>query len=148
MLEYPWFRRLLGWTWLLAWSGVLYLVASPWKELGGIVDERLRWFHRFGLCMGLAAGAIAGRHGRETGAGRVRYRRRWYRIAWYSLGAGTALLMITLTMTPPRNGEIGIVLTAFLASWAGIDFGWLIFPMLHGRSPDDEEDPARDRISM
>jgi hypothetical protein len=124
-------------------------VASPWKDLGGIVDERLRWFHRFSLCMGLAAGAIAGNHGREYGAGRGRsYRRRWYRTAWYSLASITAVLMVVLATTPPREGEIGVLLTAFLASWCGIDCGWSIYPMLHGRSPDDVVESAEDPISM
>ncbi len=137
MQESPLYNRAAGWIWLLAWSSVLYLVASPWKDLGGIVDERLRWFHRFSLCMGLAAGAIAGRHGREVGEGRgPGYRWRWYRLWWYPLAFCTAILMVILAVFPPREGEIGILLTAFLASWAGIDFGWSIYPMLHGRSPD------------
>ncbi|MBD3868058.1 MAG: hypothetical protein IFK94_08030 [Acidobacteria bacterium] len=149
MWEHPWLRRLLGWVWFLAWCSIVYLVASPWRELGGIVDERLRWFHRFSLCMGFAAGAIAGNHGRETGAGRgPAYRRRWYRAAWYPLATVTAVLMVALALSPPREGEIGILLTAFLASWAGIDSGWSIYPMLHGLSPEDPVESAEDPISM
>ena len=137
MRAYPWLRRLTGWVWLAAWSALLYLVASPWKDLGGIVDERLRWFHRFGLCMGLAAGAVAGLHLREAGAGRAAgFRRRWYRVAWYSTAGCAAVLLIVLAVSGGREGETLIVLTGFLASWAGLDFGWSIFPLLHGRPHD------------
>jgi hypothetical protein len=119
MLEHSWLRRLAGWAWLAAWSGLLYLVASPWADLGGIVDERLRWFHRFSLCMGLAAGVVAGLHGREAGEGRgTGYRRRWYRLAWYPLAGFTVVLMVALAVSRGRAGEIGILFTGFLASCA------------------------------
>ncbi len=149
MLEHSWFRRLAGWAWLAAWAGMLYLVASPWADLGGIVDERLRWFHRFSLCMGLSAGLVAGLHGREAGEGRgTGYRRRWYRLAWYPLAGFTVVLMAVLAVSRGREGEVGILLTGFLACWAGIDGGYSIYPLLHGRRPDEVEDPAPSRSSM
>jgi hypothetical protein len=149
MREYPWLRRLAGWAWLTVWSVLLYVVASPWKELGGIVDERLRWFHRFSLCMGLASGAVAGLHGREAPEYRqAGFRRLFYRVAWYVMAGSAAILMVCLAASGGREGEIGIVLTGFLAFWAGLDGGISIFPLLHGRSPDDPDEPAGDRISM
>ncbi len=55
-----WWRRLIGLTWLLAWSGLLYLSVRPWHDLGGLVSERSRWLVRFALYAGLAAGFTAG----------------------------------------------------------------------------------------
>lgn len=149
MTEVPWLRRAVGWAWLGAWCLVLHLVASPWKDLGGIVDERLRWFHRFTLLMGVASGIVAGMHVRETAEHRTpSHRRRWYRIAWYVLAGSAAVLMICLAVSSHREGEIGIVFTGFLAAWAGLDGGHAIYPLLHGRSPDDPAGPAEDTISM
>jgi hypothetical protein len=131
MLERSRVRRLAGWVWLAGWVCVLYLVVSPWSDLGGIVDERLRWFHRFSLWMGIGAGIVAGLHGREGGA------ERWYKRVWYPLACCTAVMMIVLAVSGGRLGEIGIVLTGFLAVWSGLDFGYWIYPMLHDRQDRD-----------
>ena len=61
-----WKRKLAGTVWLATWILVLYAVAAPWRSLGGLVDERLRWLEYFVLLAGLSIGFTIGRFGRDA----------------------------------------------------------------------------------
>jgi len=129
-----WWRRLAGFGWLACWIVLLYLVAAPWRELGGIVDERLRWLEYVVLLSALSIGFAIGRAGREAAlAGPGRTHARFVRFLLYPPAVLTALSLIALTSIGAR-GAIGVVVTAFLAYWAGLDLAFGAVPLMEGRS--------------
>ncbi len=134
----------------MAWLAALFAVASPWKELGGIVSERLRWFHRFSLFMGFAVGEMLGRWCRESSAGRSRSYREWSnRVLWYGPSLFVAAMLVILKVQGGRLGETGVTLTGYLSYWAGLDAGRGFFPLMHGRPlRPDLGLPGRSRISL
>lgn len=143
-------RRVAGWAWILGWGVVLWLVASPWRDLGGLVDERLRWLERFvlgaGLVIGWRIGALARRAARPgTGHCHATLLRR---LLW-PLAALTAAGLVLLRFTG-RPDPIGVVLTAFLSYWAGLDLAFGAWPLVGGApysfsgsiDQPEEADPA------
>jgi hypothetical protein len=124
-------RRLAGWLWLAAWCTVLYLVHSPWRELGGIVSERMRWSERFVLPMGFVIGCYAGSLFRRYSA--------LLPVAILAAAALSILRVMGLTDT------IGVLFTAFAAYWAGVDVSGGAYPMMMGKrsgaSAQDAEPP-------
>jgi hypothetical protein len=143
-------RRSAGFLWLLAWAVVLYLVAAPWRHLGGLVDERLRWLEWFVLLAGLTVGFAIGRHAREfAGPGTGRTHVGVLRLLMYPMAGLTALGLITLTLLGMRD-PVGVVVTAFLAYWAGLDLAFGAVPLMEGKQyrlsrPLDPEPPATKR---
>ncbi len=147
-------RRIAGFAWLAAWAVVLWVVVSPWRELGGLVDERLRWLEWFVLLTTLPVGFTVGAFAREAarpGTGRTHVG--LLRFLLYPVGALTASALIVLAVVGHRD-IIGVVVTAFLAYWAGLDLAFGAVPLLHGRSyrlarpldpePDDDGDAGID----
>lgn len=127
-------RRVLGWVWLAAWIVVLYLVAAPWRELGGLEDERLRWLEWFVLVTGLPVGFTMGRFARDAAVREARRTHaRLLRFLLYPPAALTAVSLIALSVGGER-GPIGIVVTAFLAYWAGLDLAFGAVPLMEGKS--------------
>ncbi|MBZ5640710.1 MAG: hypothetical protein LAO51_18380 [Acidobacteriia bacterium] len=127
-------RRLAGALWLLLWILVLYAVAAPWRSLGGLVDERLRWLEYVVLLAGLCLGFTIGRFGRDAAStvpGRTHAR--FLRFLLYPPAAMTAAGLVVLTALGER-GPVGVVVTAFLAYWAGLDLAFGALPMMEGRS--------------
>jgi len=140
----PWARKLAGTSWLVAWILVLYAVAAPWRNLGGLVDERLRWLEYVVLVTGLSIGFTVGRFGRdaaESGPGRTHAR--FLRFLLYPPAAITAAGLVVLTALGER-GTIGVVVTAFLSYWAGLDLAFGAVPLMEGKSYrfDRALDPA------
>lgn len=129
-----WRRRAAGYAWLAAWMIVLYLVAAPWRGLGGLVDERLRWTEWFVLITALPLGFAVGRFGRErVVSDPTRTHLEFLRWLLYPLGALTALSLLVLTWLGQR-GPIGVVTTGFLAYWAGLDLAFGAVPLMEGKS--------------
>jgi hypothetical protein len=125
--------RLTGALWASAWFSVLWLVTSPWQDLGGLVSERLRWLEWFILGMGLIIGHGVGGFGREAchresgrcHAGLLRY-------LLYPVGLSAALVLVTLKIAG-KPDWVGIVLTGLLAYWAGLDLAFGALPLLAGK---------------
>jgi hypothetical protein len=143
-----WKRRLAGFAWLLIWTAVLYAVAAPWRDLGGVVGERLRWLEWFVLITGLSVGFTAGRFGRDLAApGTGRSHAGTLRFLLYPLAGLTAFGLIALTALDRRD-PVGVVVTAFLAYWAGLDLAFGAVPLMEGKpyrflGPlDPEPDPT------
>jgi hypothetical protein len=117
-------------AWTSLWIAGLVAVAGPWRDLGGIVSERLRWLHRFvllaALWLGLGAARIAVGLQRERGT------------AWPSLMrpvlyppafvAATTMLALVLA---GRSDPVGVVLTALVAYFTGAWCG-LVQPIRDG----------------
>ncbi len=145
-----WKRRLAGWAWLAGWTGLLYAVAAPWRDLGGIVDERLRWLEGFVLLSALSIGFTIGRFGRdsaEDGSGRTHAR--FLRFLLYPPALLTAAGLIALTALGQR-GATGVAVSGFLAYWAGLDLAFGAVPLMEGRPyrfdrPLDPEPGRRER---
>jgi hypothetical protein len=148
-------RRLAGAAWLAAWCGVLWAVAAPRRQLGGLESERLRWLEWWSLCAGIALGFTMGRGMRDwvrSGVGRTHARA--LRVALYPPGLVAAIALVALSAGGER-GPVGVVATAFLSYWAGLDVAFGAVPLIEGRSyafarpldPDDDDDDDDERRS-
>ena len=127
-------RRLAGAAWLAAWCGVLWAVAAPWRNLGGLESERLRWLEWWALCAGIALGYTMGCGARDwakSGIGRSHARA--IRVALYPPGLVAAIALVGLACVGER-GPIGVVATAFLSYWAGFDSAFGAVPLMEGKS--------------
>jgi hypothetical protein len=127
-----WPRRLAGWLWLAVWSALLYLIHSPWRELGGLVSERLRWSESFVLPLGLAVGCFAGRLGRRAARPTTGHCHasllRVLMLPPAALAAAGLLALRLADWTDP----IGVVFAAFAAYWAGLDLAFGAYPLMMG----------------
>jgi len=142
-------RKSAGWLWLSTWITLLYAVAAPWRDLGGVEDERLRWLEAAVLLTGLILGFALGSVGRRSVlAIRGHTYARLLRWALIPPAALTALALTGLTALGAR-GPAGVVVTALLAYWAGLDLAFGAVPLMEGRSCrldrplDPEPAPAR-----
>ena len=121
-----WWRRLIGLTWLLAWSGLLYLSVRPWRDLGGLVSERSRWLVRLALYAGLAVGCTAG----EIVRGPARRPRNTpefgRRLRWLLYPAALAATAgMLLLQAAGSHDSSGILLTGLLSYAAGASTSYL-----------------------
>jgi hypothetical protein len=129
-----WKRKLAGTLWLAVWILVLYVVAAPWRSLGGLVDERLRWLEYVVLLAGISIGFTIGRFGRDAALSDARRTHaRFLRYLLYPPAAITAAGLVVLTALGER-GAAGVVVTAFLAYWAGLDLAFGAVPLMEGKS--------------
>lgn len=141
----------MGLVWLMIWVAVLYVVAAPWRDLGGIVDERLRWLEWFVLFVGLSIGFTMGRFGRDAaGPGSGRAHIDLLRCLLYPFAVLTVVALVVLTALGERD-PVGVVVTAFLAYWAGMDLAFGAVPLMEGQPygllrPVDPEPPAGSEI--
>ena len=142
-------RRAAGFVWLVTRMAVLYVAAAPWRQLGGIVDERLRWLEWFVLVVGLSVGFVMGRFARDVaGPGSGRAHIDVLRCLVYPIAILTAVALVALTVLERRD-PVGVVVTAFLAYWAGMDIALGAVPLMDGqphgmlRPVDPDRDPER-----
>lgn len=127
------FRRAAGFLWLVMWMAMLYVVAAPWRQLGGIIDERLRWLEWFVLVVGLSVGFVMGRFARDVaGPGSGRTHVDVLRCLLYPISILTAVALVVLTALGRRD-PVGVVVTAFLAYWAGMDIAFGAVPLMDGQ---------------
>jgi hypothetical protein len=125
-------RQALGWAWIVAWGALLYAVVSPWRELGGLVSERLRWLEwivlGWGGVIGWRVGSL-GRSAAQKGCGRTHARLlRWILLPPAALVAGG---MLALRLTA-HDDAIGVLLTGLLSYWAGLDAAFAAYPLARG----------------
>jgi len=120
--------------WVAAWAVLLYLVVRPWLDLGGLVGERMRWLEAFVLVAALLAGHTAGEYGREvSGPASGRSHATLLRFVVLIPATLTATALVVLRLIE-QHDLTGIVLTGFVAQWAGFDFGFGAMPLIQGRS--------------
>lgn len=128
-----WVRRLLGYAWLSGWVAVLWVFVDPWRHLGGIESEWLRWLEGWALATGLILGGLIGRFAREAAVGLVgRTHATLLRYVLYPPAAIAAIALVALRVAE-EAGPIGVVATAFLAYWAGLDLTFGALPLMEGR---------------
>ena len=123
-------RRLAGIIWTTAWCVTLYVVARPWRELGGWVDERLRWSAWAALLIGLTLGFAIGRLARRAAieGGRVTHAR-LMRDAIVPLGAAAAIAIGILALFDIEE-PIGVIVLGLLSVWSGADLAYGAVPLL------------------
>jgi hypothetical protein len=86
------------------------------------------------LCAGVACGFTMGRFARDwVQAGPERTHARSLRVALYPPAAVAAIGLVWLSATGER-GPVGVVATAFLAYWAGLDVAFGAVPLMDGKS--------------
>ena len=125
--------RVLGATWLTVWVLLIVLLFEVWFELGGLVDERLRWWARLGLTAGPVIGYTAGLRAREMARwGSGRSHASLLRLFWLPPAVLVAGLMLQMTLTS-RHDEARAVFGAFCAYWAGFDAAIAAWPLACGR---------------
>ena len=126
-------RKLLGYVWLTTWIAILYVVAAPWRRLGGLESELLRWLEWWALFGGTLLGFAIGRAARAVAEeDRSRTWASLLRVLLYPPGAVTAVSLLVLDLTGAR-GPVGVVFTAFLAYWAGLDLAFGALPLMEGK---------------
>jgi hypothetical protein len=126
-------RRVGALVWLSAWTGVLVFLLRSWSELGGWVDERVRWSARLGLLGGPVIGFAAGNWARDLarwGAGRSHAT--LLRVFLIPPAALVALVSIAAT-AGGLHDETRAVLGGFAGYWAGFDAGIAVWPLVQGR---------------
>jgi len=105
-------------AWVSLWIVALVAVARPWRDLGGIVSERLRWLERFtllaALWIGLGAARGAVDRQRERGVPWPSLLRR----VLYPPALVAATTMLVLRLAEWRD-PIGVALTALVAYFTG-----------------------------
>lgn len=137
-LRPAWPRVVGGLLWITGWVGALYLVAAPWRELGGVVSEQLRWLESFVLFTGAVLGFSLGGCVREMA--RPDSLRRWVfllRCLLYPPAVLTAVALVVLRVLGQQD-PIGVVFTSFLSYWAGLDLAFGALPLLEGRPLAEE----------
>jgi len=128
-----WWRRAAGWFWLIAWLLLLWLMHSPWRQLGGLVGERLRWLERLVLPMALIVGCLAGRLGRDAARpGSGRCHAGLMRRLLLPPAALTAAALVVMQLIGLHD-QIGVAFIAFMAYWAGFDIAFGAYPLMEGR---------------
>jgi hypothetical protein len=126
-------RRVAGYLWLAVWIAVLWAVAAPWRHLGGLESEFLRWLETVVLGAGVLSGFTIGRFAREAAEGHpARTHASLLRFLLYPLAALTAGALVALAWSGER-GPVGVVATAFLAYWAGLDLAFGAVPLMEGK---------------
>lgn len=126
-------RRAAGYAWLVLWTAVLWIFVDPWRRLGGIESEWLRWLEGWALATGLILGALIGRFARDAATGIVgRTHAALLRYVLYPPAAIAAIVLVALRVNE-EPGPIGVVATAFLAYWAGLDLTFGALPLMEGK---------------
>ncbi len=125
-------RRAAGTVWTGAWCVTLYLVARPWRDLGGWVDERVRWSAWAALLVGLTLGFSVGRLARRAAVetGRVTHAR-LLRDAIVPVAAAAAIAIGILRLFG-QDDPIGVIVLGLLALWSGADLAYAAVPLMDG----------------
>jgi len=128
-----WQRKLAGHVRLAAWVAAIYCVAAPWRWLGGIVDERVRWLEWAVIALGLPIAVALGKTVREAAErDPERNHPRGLRLLFYPPASVTAAGLVFLAFTG-RSDFVGVLTTAFLVWWAGVDVGFRVVALMEGR---------------
>lgn len=124
---------LAGYSWAGAWFIGLYAVAAPWRQLGGLENEFLRWLEWSVLPTGLILGFTVGRYARDRMEARLATHASTVRVLLYPPAVISAAALVALSFVEER-GPVGVVATVFLAYWAGIDLAVGAVPLMEGRA--------------
>ena len=126
-------RRVAGALWLGVGVLALVFLLDLWSDLGGLVDERLRWWARLGLLGGPVLGYFAGIQARDmAGWGSGRSHASLLRLFWTPLAALVAISSLKLTLQGGHD-QARVAFGTFIAYWAGFDAAIAAWPLACGR---------------
>ena len=126
-------KRVAGAVWIATGAFAIASLLYLWSRLGGIVDERVRWWARLGLLAGPVLGYYAGIHAREmAGWGSGRSHAGLLRLFWIPPASLTALACLMMTFGGSHD-EARATFGAFLAYWVGLDTAIAAWPLACGR---------------
>ncbi len=126
-----WRRALAGLLWCAAWGTLLWAIDRPWRDLGGLVHERVRWLQTLVLFVGLLAGHAVGEIARTRAIERSAVHARMLRLILYPLLAAAAAATAVLEALG-ESDLLLIVVTGTASYWAGLDAGFAAFPLIRG----------------
>jgi hypothetical protein len=141
---YAWRRRAAGAAWLLLWLVALHVVTDPWRHLGGLVDEYLRWLEWFVLGCGASLGFTAGQFVRDSMEQGTRSHVQALRVLLYPPAILAAAELLALRAMGEHH-SIGVVVTALLAYWCGLDLACGVVPLLKGEPYSFRDTPEASR---
>jgi hypothetical protein len=104
----------------------------PWHELGGTLSERMRWLERVVLGAAFVVGCFVGAYVRDRASslgGRSHLDS--LRRVWIPPAAISAAVLVTLQCVG-QWPWILLVLTGFVAYWAGLDAAVGAWPLVRG----------------
>lgn len=146
----PWARRIAGILWLGAWVVVVGAAHAPWRHLGGLVDERVRYWERVVLAAATIIGCFVGATARDAARpGSGRSHARLVRHVLVAPAGAAAILLLVLRQAGATDW-IGVSTIGLLAYAAGLDIGIGAWPLLTGRhysftgpiEPDGPDQPG------
>ncbi len=125
--------RVAGTLWLAAWVAVLILLLQIWSGLGGLVDERVRWWARLGLGAGPVLGYTAGVVARDMARwGSGRSHASLLRVFWLPAALLACAAMLVTTVND-RHDAARATLGWLCGYWAGFDAAIAAWPLACGR---------------
>ncbi len=126
-------RRIAGTLWLAAWVAILALLLDLWSDLGGLVDERVRWWARLGIGAGPVLGYTAGVRARGLACwGSGRSHASLLRLYWLPVALAAAAAMLFMTVAE-RHDETRATFGFLCGYWAGFDAAIAAWPLACGR---------------
>lgn len=129
-------RTVVGWMRLGGWGALLYAFASPWRDLGGVVDERLRWLEWAALSAALPVGFTAGLFARDRSTARPRSDRARAVAAWLLPPAVAVAAALLWLEARGAGADVSLVATsALLSGAAGFDAAFGALPLMGEGAP-------------
>jgi hypothetical protein len=141
-------RPAAGWLRVAAWAAVLIAADRPWRELGGILGERMRWLERFVLGAALVAGSVAGAFLRDAAGDPARAGPgRLLRGLWVAPSAAAACVLVCLELRGAWPWIL-LVVAAWVGYGAGLDVTWRAWPLVRRERPACDPPTALSALSV
>jgi len=125
---------------IVLWAAILQAADRPWRELGGLLSERMRWLERIVLGGALVAGWVAGLPPPDD-APRQPRSMLLRRIPWLAPGAVVALALVVLEICGLWKWVL-LLFAGWLAYWAGLDLAGGAWPLLRPGREEGEDTRA------
>lgn len=131
-------RHAAGLLWLCVWAVVLFEADRPWRELGGLLGERMRWLERFVLGSAFVVGCLVGTLARDaTGDAESHRPIPLPRRAWLVPSLCVVVAMIGLESRGAWPWVL-LLLAGWLAYWCGLDVSRGAWPLLRPDVADED----------
>jgi hypothetical protein len=128
--------------------GLVWALARPWQDLGGLVSERLRWLENWVTLTGAVVGFTLARAAEELGSpDRPARVGRLLSALLYPVALAATGSLLVLEVRGAEEAA-SIVTSALVSYGAGVVHALVGLPLLQGRRPGtsaaDSTEPPRD----